>query len=75
MDSIYHNVNGRIEELLGIFRVEVFDQLGGVFDVGKQYGDLLPFAFEGTAGGQNLFGQVGWCVGMRGTHGCLVGNG
>jgi hypothetical protein len=38
-------MDSRIEELLGGFRVEVFDQLGGVFEVGKQDGDLLAFAF------------------------------
>ena len=42
---VHHAVDGGIEELLGGFRVEVFDQLGGVLDVGKQDGDLLAFAF------------------------------
>jgi hypothetical protein len=42
---VHHAVDGRIEELLGRFWVEVFDQLGGVFEVSKQDGDLLAFAF------------------------------
>ncbi len=33
--GVHHNVDGRIEELLGIFRIEVLNQLGGIFDVGK----------------------------------------
>jgi hypothetical protein len=51
-------MTSRIEELLGGFRARIPDQLGGVFDVGKQDGDLFPFAFQGTASGENVFRQV-----------------
>ena len=64
MDSIHHDVDGRVEELLGIFRVEVLDQLGRVFDVGKADGDLLAFPFEGTAGGENLLCEIVRCIGQ-----------
>ena len=63
---VHHAVNGRVEELLGGFGVEVLDELGGVFDVGKQHRDLLAFAFEGSAGGKNLLGQMQRGVGWRG---------
>jgi hypothetical protein len=48
--GVHHAVDGRVQKLLGGFRVEVFDQLGRVFDVGKQHGHLLAFAFQGSAG-------------------------
>ncbi len=49
VDSVHHDVDGRIEELLGGFRIKVPDQLGRVFDVGKHDGDLFAFAFQGAA--------------------------
>jgi hypothetical protein len=58
-------MDGGIEEFLGIFGVEVFDQLGGVFDVGKQNGDDLAFALKGIARGQDFVGQILWGVGER----------
>jgi hypothetical protein len=33
---LHHHVNGRVEKLLSIFRVEASNQLGRIFDVGKQ---------------------------------------
>ena len=47
----HHDMNRRVEELLSLFRVEVSNQLGRIFNVGKQNGDDLAFAFQGTAGG------------------------
>jgi hypothetical protein len=35
-----------------------FIRLSGIFNVRKAYGDLLAFAFQGTAGGEDLLGQV-----------------
>jgi hypothetical protein len=32
---VHHALQGRIEEFLGSFRVEVADQLGGAFEVGE----------------------------------------
>jgi hypothetical protein len=55
---VHHDVNGRVEELLGGFRVEVPNQLGGVFDVTEHHRDLLALAFQGTAGGKDFLGQV-----------------
>ena len=42
--GVHHVVQGRIEELLRGFGIEVIDQLSGVFDVGKQDRHLLAFA-------------------------------
>ena len=56
--GVHHNVDGGIEELLSGFRVEVFDQFGGVFDVGEQDGDLFAFPCQDRTGGENLLGEV-----------------
>ena len=63
--GVHHALQRRIEELLGGFRVEVADQLRGAFEVGKQHGDLLALAFQGTSGGEDFLGQIGWGVGER----------
>jgi hypothetical protein len=60
-------VDGGVDELLGGLGVKVFDQFGGVFDVGKQHCHLLAFAFQGATGRQNLLRQVrrgirDWCT-------------
>ena len=61
--GVHHGVQGRVEERLGLFRVEVADQLGGAFQVGKQHGDLLAFAFQGALGRQDLLGEIRGGVG------------
>ena len=43
--GVHHTVQGGIQKLLHRFGVEAFDEFGGVFDVGKEDGDLLAFAF------------------------------
>jgi hypothetical protein len=37
---------------------EVLHQFGRPLDPGEEDGHLLPFAFEGAAGGEDLLGQV-----------------
>jgi uncharacterized protein len=59
---IHHELERRVEELLGRFRVEVLDQLGGVFDVGKQDGHLLALPLQGAPGGENSLGEMVRCV-------------
>ncbi len=63
--GVHHVVQGRVQELLGRFGVEVADQLGGAFEVGKQHGDLLALAFQGAAGGEDFLGEIGRGVGQR----------
>jgi hypothetical protein len=65
--GVHHALQGRIEEVLGGFRVEVADQLGGTCKVGKQHRDLLALAFQGPPGGQNFLGEIGGRVGKRRT--------
>jgi hypothetical protein len=54
---------------LGLFGVEVTDQLCGALEVGKQHGDLLALPFQGTAGGQDFLREIGGRVG----EGCRGG--
>src|SRR5262249_57862940 len=64
--GVHHALQGRIEEGLGDFGVEVTDQLGIPFEVGKQYGDLLALTLHGAAGRENLLSEIGRRVGERG---------
>ena len=63
---VHHAMQGRIEELLGRFGIEARDQLRRALEVGKQHGDLLALAFQGTAGGEDFLGEIGRGVGERG---------
>src|SRR5262249_47787441 len=49
------------------FWIEVTDQFGIPFEVGKQHGDLLALALHGASGGEDLLGKIGRRVGQRGT--------
>ena len=62
---IHHQMNRRVQELLRRFRIEILDQLGGVFDVGKHDRHLLAFALQGLTGGEDFFREIGWCIGDR----------
>ena len=61
--GVHHQVNGRIEELLGGFGVEALDQPGGVLEVGKEHGDLLALPCQSRAGRENLLSQMGRRIG------------
>jgi hypothetical protein len=63
--SVHHALQGRIEELLGGFRIKVADQFGGAFEVSEQHSDLLALAFHSASGGEDFLDQVGWRVCQR----------
>jgi hypothetical protein len=65
----------RVQEGLGLFRVEVANQLRRAFEIGKEDGDLLTLAFQGAFGGEDLLGQIRWRVGERRLLGGLQGGG
>ena len=56
--SVHHNLQGRVQKPPRFFRVETLDQLRRTFQVGKHDGNLLALPFQGTARGENLFGQI-----------------
>src|SRR4030095_13867904 len=58
MHRIHHEMQDRVDDLLRLFGIAIFDQLHRVPDVGKENGDLLPFSFQGLPRGQYLFGEV-----------------
>jgi hypothetical protein len=41
-------LQGRIQELAGLFWIEALDQLGGALEVGKEHRYLLALAFQGA---------------------------
>jgi hypothetical protein len=51
-------MQGWVQELLSLFRIESLDQLGRVLEVREEHGDLLALAFEGGAGGEDLLGET-----------------
>jgi hypothetical protein len=58
MHRLHHEMESRIEKLLGIFRVEVPNELGRVFEVGKQDGDVLALAFQRRARGEDFLSEI-----------------
>jgi hypothetical protein len=65
MHGVHHAPQGQVQELLRSFRSQTPDEFGGVFEVGKEYGDLLTFAFQARAGIEDFFGEMGWRIGQR----------
>ena len=63
MHGCHHALQDGIEELPGLFRIAVRQQFHRALEVGKQHGDLLPFAFEGTARGEDFLREVRRSVG------------
>ena len=54
----HHAFQDRVEELPGLLRVTLGQQFHGALEVGKQHGDLFALAFQGTAGRENLLGEI-----------------
>ena len=63
----------RIEELVRLFGVAVGEQFHRALEVGKEHRDLLPLAFQGTAGRENFLREIGWGVGERRLRGAPRG--
>jgi hypothetical protein len=45
-----------VQDLVPLFRIDLLGEIHRALDVGEKDGDLLPLAFEGATGGENLFG-------------------
>jgi hypothetical protein len=65
MHRRHHAFEDRVEELAGLFGITIGQQLHRALEIGEQHRDLLAFAFEGSAGGEDLLGQMRWGVGQR----------
>src|SRR5215510_6337908 len=53
-----------IEERVHCFGSNTLGNRGRVRQVTEEYGDLFPFAFEGTPGNQNFLGKVFRSIGQ-----------
>src|SRR5262245_22152113 len=59
-----------VQQGMHVLWTKTFGNRGRVCQVTEQYGDLFPFAFEGTPGGQNFIGKVFGGIGQG--FACLV---
>ena len=57
VDSLHHDVNRGVKEFLRLLRVQVPNELGGIFDDGKQDGDDLAFTCKTGLAGQDFFAR------------------
>jgi len=64
--GVHHVAQSGVQEGLGLFRVEIPDQLGGAFEIGKQHGHLLALAFQRTARGEDLLREIRGGIRQRG---------
>ena len=78
VDGRHQALQHRVKELASLCWVMVGQACHRALEVGEQHGDLLALAFQSAAGGQNLLGKIGGCVGegrpdrcfnWRGGHG------
>src|SRR5215475_5245849 len=64
-----HNVECQGEEAVQqsvhVFWTKALGQGSGIRQVAEQHRDLLTFALQGTAGGEDFLGEVRWGVGER----------
>ena len=70
MDGRHQAFQHRVQELSGLLRITIGQQLHGAFEVRKQHGDLLALAFQRTTGGENFFCQIGRSIGEGSRCGC-----
>ncbi len=64
----HHALQHRVENLTRLLGVAVGQQCQRAFEIGKQYRDLLTFAFQGAAASEDFLGEVRGRVGVWGTH-------
>ncbi len=54
-----------VHDLVHHLWVYLLGQPGGVSQIAKEYGDLFALAFQGAAGGEDVFGEVFRGVGRQ----------
>jgi len=65
--SVHHPVEHNVEDLAGLLRIAISEQLHRALEVGEEHRDLLALAFESCLGGQDLLGEVLGSVGLGGS--------
>src|SRR5215470_1014538 len=73
VDGLHHSLEYRVEQLAGLLGVAVGKQFEGTLHVREEHGDLLALTLEGVAGTEDLVGQIGRGVALRG-HGSRRGD-
>jgi hypothetical protein len=58
VDGLHHPLEHGIEELAGLFGIAIREELHRAFEVGEENGHLLPLAFQGSLGREDLLGEV-----------------
>jgi hypothetical protein len=58
MHGVHHALQHGIKEVPGFLRITIGQQCHGALHVGKQHRDLLPFAFQRTAGGEDFLREI-----------------
>jgi hypothetical protein len=54
---IHHGMQGGVQELLGGFRIKATDEFQRVFDIRKEYCDVLALAYHGGTGRADFLDQ------------------
>ena len=65
MDGLHHPLEHRVQELAGLLRIPVGQQLHRALEVGEEDRHLLTLALERRLRGQDLLGEVLGGVGVR----------
>jgi hypothetical protein len=65
MDFAERQFKKPVQQGVHIFRTDFLCQWGRVLEVTEENRDLFAFAFKGTSGRQDFFGEVLGCVGQR----------
>src|SRR5215467_451969 len=65
MNGLHHAFEDGIEDLAGLLRITVGEELHRSLHVGEEHGDELPLALERALRGEDLVGEVLGCVGLR----------
>jgi hypothetical protein len=68
VNRIHHDMQSRIDNVLGLFWIQRFDQFRGSSYIREKYRDLFPFAFQLVAGSYDFFSEVFGNVGIGRRH-------
>src|SRR5262245_29374284 len=69
VDALGEDREEAVHDPVPFLRVDLFGEIHRALHVGEENRDLLTLAFEGTAGGEDLFGEVLWSVRAGGARG------
>jgi hypothetical protein len=66
VDSVHHESEHGVEELLYLLGITVGEQLHRALDVGEEDRDLLAFPLKGSLRRQDLLNEMRWRIRVRG---------